>query len=110
MSKDQAIADAAVNGLAALDKLLEHRSRLGACVLLAGAGAISFTSLRELLGETDGNLGAHLRKLEEAGYVAARKEFQDRKPVTWYTLTAKGQQALKAHLDAMQAVIRGADL
>jgi DNA-binding MarR family transcriptional regulator len=107
MSKAQPKADAALNGLAGLDKLLEHRSRLGACALLSGAEAISFSSLRELLGETDGNLGAHLRKLEEAGYVAVRKEFQNRKPVTWYVLAAKGKQALTAHLDAMQAVIRG---
>jgi len=95
-----------VNGLASLDKLLEHRSRLGACVLLSGVDSISFRSLRDLLDETDGNLGAHLRKLEEAGYVGVRKEFQDRKPVTWYSLTPTGRQALKAHLDAMQAVIR----
>ncbi len=100
-------AEGSVNGLDRLDKLLEHRSRLGACVLLSGTEAISFSSLRELLGETDGNLGAHLRKLEEAGYVTARKEFQNRKPVTWYVLTTKGKQALKSHLDAMQTVIRG---
>ena len=106
MPKLQPKADAAINGLAGLDKLLEHRSRLGACVLLSGAEAISFSSLRELLGETDGNLGAHLRKLEEAGYVAVSKEFQNRKPVTWYVLATKGQQALKAHLNAMQTVIR----
>ena len=110
MAYPQPKADTALNGLSGLDKLLEHRSRLGACVLLAGAEAISFSSLRELLGETDGNLGAHLRKLEEAGYVNVRKEFQDRKPVTWYTLAAKGQRALKAHLGAMQSVIRGANL
>lgn len=107
MSKPVSKADAAINGLDALDKLLEHRSRLGACVLLSGTESISFSSLRELLGETDGNLGAHLRKLEESGYVTVRKEFQNRKPVTWYVLSTKGKQALKAHLDAMQDVIRG---
>ena len=48
-----------------------------------------------------------MRKLEEAGYVAVSKEFQNRKPVTWYVLATKGQHALKAHLDAMQTVIRG---
>ena len=91
--------DATINGLAGLDKLLEHRSRLGACVLLSHAEAISFSSLRELLGETDGNLGVHLRKLEDASYVAVSKKFEDRKPVTWYILAAKGQHALKAHLE-----------
>ena len=57
------------NGLDRLDALLQHRSRLGAMVLLSGADAISFSRLRALLDETDGNLGAQLRKLEDAGYV-----------------------------------------
>src|SRR6185369_7346910 len=92
---------AAANGLSRLDKLLEHRSRLGACVLLARAQAMTFSTLRELLQETDGNLGAHLRKLEDAGYVAVDKRFEERKPVSWYTLAAKGSKALRAHLAAM---------
>jgi len=108
MSKTPPRADAALNGLAGLDKLLEHRSRLGACVVLSSAEAVSFSSLREMLRETDGNLGAHLRKLEEAGYVTVRKEFQNRKPVSWYVLADPGRKALKAHLAALQAVIRGA--
>src|SRR6185312_16437880 len=41
-----------------LDPLLQHRSRLGALVLLAGADALSFSRLKALLSETDGNLGA----------------------------------------------------
>jgi DNA-binding transcriptional ArsR family regulator len=97
---------AAADALASLDPLLQHRSRLGAMVLLTGADALSFVRLRELLGETDGNLGAQLRKLEEAGYVSARKEFLDRKPVTWYAISRGGQTALKAHLAAMGAVIK----
>jgi DNA-binding PadR family transcriptional regulator len=99
---------AAAGALAALDPLLQHRGRLGAMVLLTGADAMSFVRLRELLGESDGNLGAQLRKLEEAGYVTARKEFLDRKPVTWYSISRGGRTALKAHLAAMEAVIKSA--
>ena len=95
------------NGLQQLDPLLQHRSRLGAMVLLTGAD-LSFTRLRALLEETDGNLGAQLRKLEEAGYVSVTKEFVQRKPLTWYALTAAGQRALKAHLKAMEDVIKSA--
>ena len=76
-------------------------------MLLSGAEANSFSSLRELLAETDGNLGAHLRKPEEVGYVAVSKEFQSRKPVTWYVHATKGQRALKACRDAMQPPISG---
>jgi DNA-binding MarR family transcriptional regulator len=93
------------NGLAHLDDLLQHRTRLGACVLLSTAEALSFSRLRELLNETDGNLGANMKKLEEAGYVNADKRFVDRKPLTTYTLTAPGKKSLKSHLAALQAVI-----
>jgi DNA-binding PadR family transcriptional regulator len=77
-------------------------------VLLSTADALSFTRLRELLDETDGNLGAQLRKLEDAQYVSAKKEFVDRKPVTWYALAPRGQKALKSHLAAMESLIRDA--
>ena len=88
-----------------LDRLLEHRTRLGACVLLAQGGPLAFAQLRSLLDETDGNLGAHMRKLEDAGYVEADKQFLDRKPVTRYTLTRDGQTALERHLAGLQELL-----
>jgi DNA-binding MarR family transcriptional regulator len=94
-------------GLEQLDPLLQHRSRLGAMVLLGGVDALSFTRLKTLLNETDGNLGAQLRKLEDADYVTATKEFANRKPVTWYALTPEGRRAIKAHLAAMDALVKG---
>ena len=94
------------NGLANLDKLLEHRSRLGACVLLSNADRLSFSRLKELLNETDGNVGAHLRKLEDAGYVNLDKQFEKRRPVSWYSLSETGRAALKRHLDALQSLIQ----
>lgn len=98
------------NGLAGLDPLLGHRARLGACVLLSSADALSFSRLKALLGETDGNLGAQLRKLEDANYLAVRKEFEHRRPVTWYALTPTGRRALRTHLAALEALIGGADV
>ncbi len=92
----------------AMDRLLEHRSRLGACLLLAQTKAMNFSRLRELLGETDGNLGAHLRKLEEAKYIAVEKEFVDRKPVTWYSISTTGRNALRAHIAALEALVNSA--
>ncbi len=102
--------EATANGLAKLDKLLEHRSRLGTCVLLADTDAMSFTNLKKLLKETDGNMGAHMRKLEGANYVTVKKEFQNRKPVTWYALSDQGRHALKAHLNALQSIIQNSGL
>lgn len=92
-------------GLDGLDDLLEHRSRLAACLLLSRADHLSFSRLKQLLNETDGNLGAQLRKLEDAGYVSAKKAFQDRRPVTWYRLTAKGRAALLSHVDALRRLV-----
>jgi len=91
-----------------LDDLLQHRARLGAAVLLARHEQLSFSRLKALLDETDGNLGAQMRKLEDAGYVVARKEFQDRRPVTWYALTAKGNRALSQHLAHLERLIQHA--
>ena len=69
---------------------------------------MTFARLRELLDETDGNLGAHLKKLEESGYIRVRKEFEDRKPVSWYSLTARGGGAVKSHLSALEELLGGA--
>lgn len=89
----------------ALDRLLEHRVRLAVCVLLTRYERLSFSRLKELTAETDGNLGANLRRLEDEGYVAAEKEFVNRKPVSWYSITAKGRKILKTHLDTLGRLI-----
>ncbi|MGH8147777.1 MAG: transcriptional regulator, partial [Rhodanobacteraceae bacterium] len=65
--------------------------------------------LKEQLDLTDGNLGAHLRKLEDADCVALRRDFVERKPVTWYSLTKSGSHTLNLHLRALQAMISGTD-
>ncbi len=88
-----------------LDRLLEHRVRLAICVLLTRYDRLSFSRLKQLTDETDGNLGANLRKLEDEQYVAVAKEFVDRKPVSWYRITAAGRRALETHLDALGQVI-----
>jgi DNA-binding MarR family transcriptional regulator len=108
--KDDAHFDQSPPGLAQLDPLLQHRSRLGAMVLLSSADALTFTRLRALLEETDGNLGAQLRKLEDAGYVAVKKEFVARKPTSWYALTSAGQRALKTHLKAIETLLKSANV
>jgi len=110
MSKTENQLQLTAGDLRRLDPLLQHRSRLGAMVLLCGADAMSFVRLRELLDETDGNLGAQLRKLEDAGYVGVKKMFDNRKPVTWYAISRSGQAALKSHLAAMESLVKAADL
>lgn len=98
-----------MKALAGLDPALEHRVRLAVGVLLARHGEVSFARFKEQLQLTDGNLGAQLRRLEDDGYIALRRDFVERKPVTWYSLTPTGRKALQKHLRALQQVINAAD-
>jgi DNA-binding MarR family transcriptional regulator len=98
--------DAESDGPLELDRLIHERVRLGIVSALAVNGTLSFTDLRDILNTSDGNLSAHARKLEEAGYIACSKTFEDRMPRTDYELTARGQRELRAYLDHMEALIR----
>ena len=99
----------ALKELAALNGLLEHRVRLAICVLLSTHDALTFTRLKHALEETDGSLGAHLRKLEDAEYVLAEKAFRSRRPVTWYRLTGIGRSRLRRQIDGLTRLIERAD-
>lgn len=95
---------AAVHLERGLDKLFEHRVRLAICTLLAQTDAINFARFKSLLEQSDGSLGAQLRKPEKAGYIRVNKRFEQRKPVSGYSLGAAGRKALKAHLHALGAI------
>ena len=90
-----------------LEKLLEHRSRLTILILLARHEVMNFRRLRDLLDETDGNLGAHLKRLEDAGLIAVRKVFEERKPVSWYGLEPEGRSVLERHIAALKSLAAG---
>jgi DNA-binding HxlR family transcriptional regulator len=69
---------------------------------------MTFNELKELLKTTDGNLSAHSRKLEEAGYIACRKTFAARVPKTEYSLTPKGKRVFERYLAHMESLIGAA--
>jgi DNA-binding MarR family transcriptional regulator len=96
----------AIEALAGLDRILEHRTRLGICILAGTSGGMTFARLRDALGETDGNLGANLKQLETAGYVDITKVSGNGRPASWYALTPKGRRALRQHLDALESIVR----
>jgi DNA-binding MarR family transcriptional regulator len=93
-----------------LDRLIHERVRLGIVSSLAVNGSLTFTDLRDLLGITDGNLSAHARRLEEAGYVVCTKSHDGRAPRTEFGLTPTGRRELKAYLDHMEAIIQATRL
>lgn len=89
-----------------LDRLIHERVRLGIVSALAVTDTLSFNELKTLLDVTDGNLSAHARKLEDAGYLECLKGYEGRVPRTEYRLTSEGRRALEAYLEHMEALIR----
>ncbi len=95
--------------MALLNELIHQPARLrimAALVALDPEAQMEFTYLRDLLELTDGNLGAHLRKLEEAGYVALTKTFVARKPRTYAAATKRGRQAFEEHVAALETILQ----
>lgn len=95
---------------ARLDDLIHQPVRLRVMATLVAASGrrrLDFIFLRDQLELTDGNLGAHLRRLEEAGYVEVTKTFVGRKPRTYVRVSAAGRRAFAAHVSALEAVLRG---
>src|SRR3954471_3567928 len=88
-----------------IDEVIHGRLRLGIMACLAGTEFAEFNELKTRLQATDGNLSVHLRKLEEAGYVAIDKSFRDKKPLTRVRLTPQGRKAFIAYLDAIGRLV-----
>ena len=59
-----------------LNPVIHGKLRLALLSLLAGVEEADFTWLRAKTGSTDGNLGAQLRKLEEAGLFEGQEAFR----------------------------------
>ena len=91
-----------------LNPIIHGKLRLALLSLLVGVEEAEFTWLRTKTGSTDGNLGAQLLKLEEAGYVAVEKKFVLRKPQTLYRITENGRQALTEYVQALKQLLGSA--
>jgi DNA-binding MarR family transcriptional regulator len=89
-----------------IDRLIYGRVRLGILSALAVNEPLTFSDLKALFEVTDGNLSAHARKLEDAGYVSCRKSFEGRRPKSEYRLTSAGRRALNRYLEHIEAVIK----
>lgn len=89
-----------------IDDVIHGRFRLGIMAYLAQKSEVAeFNKLKDLLQATQGNLSVHLRKLEDAGYVAIEKSFLIRKPVTRIHLTSAGRKAFGIYLDAIGRLV-----
>jgi len=95
--------------MAELNEIIHQPVRLRIMAVLVTLGRdeeVDFTYLRNLLEVTDGNLGAHLRKLEKVEYITLKKLFVDRKPRTFVFATAKGRKVFDEHVQALESIIK----
>ena len=89
-----------------LHKAFESRIRLGIMSALAVNDRIDFSSLKELLVVTDGNLASHLKALEKEQFIGVEKTFVKRKPNTSYFMTKEGKKAFNDHLKTLEKLIK----
>jgi DNA-binding MarR family transcriptional regulator len=91
-----------------VDELLLSKIRLGIVAELLTSEWVAFSELMRTLDSSQGNLGAHLAKLIEAGYVDEEKSFVNRRPQTRYRLTGRGRDAFGEHVARLQSLLDGA--
>jgi predicted ArsR family transcriptional regulator len=89
-----------------LDRVIHEKGRLALMSLLAATQHLSFTEMRDTLSMTDGNITAHMRTLQEAGYVSVTKVFQSGRPLTTYSLTPDGRKAFNAYINLLEKIVQ----
>jgi len=92
--------------ISGISKLFENRVRLGIMSILIVNDSYDFNNLKETLCVTDGNLASHLRALEENDLIKVNKQFIGKKPNTSYSITEKGNKLFRAHLKALEEIIK----
>ena len=89
-----------------INKVFDHRIRLGIMSILMVNEYADFNMLKELLDVTDGNLASHVKALEKAEYLEVEKQFIGRKPNTRYSTTKLGKAEFKKHINALEKLIK----
>ena len=89
-----------------LDRVIHEKGRLAIMSMLAAAPELSFTELRDTLGMTDGNLTTHIRALQQEGYVAVAKSYQNNRPLTTCSFTAAGRKAFADYINLLEQIVR----
>jgi len=88
-----------------LNPIIHGKLRLALLSLLCSVEEAEFTWLRVRTDSSDGNLGAQLTKLEDAGYIKMKKRFVARKPQTRYRVTESGRNALTEYVQALKQLL-----
>jgi DNA-binding MarR family transcriptional regulator len=94
------------NPIGQLNKVFDSRIRIGIMSALMVNDSLNFNDLKSLIDVTDGNLATHIKTLEENKYIKVNKGFIGRKTNTTYEITKAGEKAFRAHLDALEQIIK----
>ena len=70
------------------------------------SGSGFFTEMRDTLSMTDGNITAHVRTLQEAGYISVTKSFKNGRPLTTYALTPPGRTAFATYINLLEQIVQ----
>jgi len=96
-----------MDSLSRLNKAFESRVRLGIMSILVVNDWVEYSTLKDMLDLTDGNLASHISALEKTGYIEVKKQFMGKKPLTTYKTTRQGKKAFSDHLDALEKFLKG---
>lgn len=88
-----------------LDPVIHQATRLRIMAAMHKNREASFTSLRDGLGLTDGNLGSHAERLVEAGYLDGRRVLAGLSFEVRYRITPAGAEAFRTYLAALGAIL-----
>ena len=88
-----------------LDRVIHEKGRLAMMSMLAAVPELSFTELRDALGMTDGNITAHARTLQQAGYLAVTKSVRGGRPLTTFGLTEAGRRAFTDYIALLGQIV-----
>ena len=90
------------------DALIHQPVRLkimAALKALPESELLEFVRLKDLVGATEGNLGAHIATLEDAGYVSVTKDFHGKRPRTRVALSKPGRRAFADYTGYLRDII-----
>src|SRR5258707_8689883 len=80
-----------------LDRMVHELERVAILTVLSACKEADFVFLQRTTGLTNGNLSAHVSKLEGAGLIEIEKRFVEKKPQTLVFLTSTGRTQIEHH-------------
>lgn len=86
-----------------VDKLFSNRLRVAIMSALLHSDEIDFSSLKEAVKATDGNLSIQLKLLNEAGFLITKKVSVGKREQTYMALSDKGRAAIGNYRKLMQS-------